>query len=60
MISTLLTPGMTFMLIVEALIIGFSIIPSWVILTLNTVPVVIFALMTIWSTKERQVYFIHK
>lgn len=55
MISTLLTPGTIFMLIVGALIIGFESVPPWLILTLNIVPVGIFALMTIFTTKERQV-----
>lgn len=57
MISTLLTPGTIFMLIVGALIIGFESVPPWLILTLNIVPVGIFALMTIFTTKERQLQF---
>lgn len=56
MVSTLMTPGTIFLLIVGAIIIGFGEdVSEGLVLGLNIVPVGIFALMTIFSTKERQV-----
>ena len=54
-ISTLLTPGTIFMLIVGAIIVAFPSVPPWLALVLNIVPVGIFILMCLNASNERQV-----
>ncbi|XP_071150061.1 chitin synthase chs-2-like isoform X2 [Mytilus edulis] len=53
-ISTILTPGTIFMIILGALIVGFKTIPTWVALLLNLTPVIMFILMCLYGSKDRQ------
>ncbi|CAC5411927.1 CHS1 [Mytilus coruscus] len=53
-ISTLLTPGTIFMLILGAIIVGFEAIPPWLSLILNLVPVGVFLLMCLYASTQRQ------
>lgn len=55
-VSTLITPGTIFMLILGAIIIGFEVIPPWVALILNLIPVGVFLLMTLYASTQRQVH----
>lgn len=54
-ISTLLTPGTIFMLVLGAIIVGFEAIPPWLSLILNLVPVGVFLLMCLYASTQRQV-----
>ncbi|XP_052079667.1 chitin synthase chs-2-like [Mytilus californianus] len=56
-ISTLLTPGTIFMLILGAIIVGFEAIPPWLSLILNLVPVGVFLLMCLYASTQRQLQF---
>ncbi|XP_052079460.1 chitin synthase chs-2-like isoform X2 [Mytilus californianus] len=53
-VSTVLTPGTIFMIILGALIVGFDSIPPWLALILNLIPVVAFILMCLYTSTERQ------
>ncbi|XP_071148671.1 chitin synthase chs-2-like [Mytilus edulis] len=53
-ISMLLTPGIIFMMIVGAIIVGFDAIPPYVSLLLNLFPVGLFLLMTLYASSQRQ------
>ncbi|CAC5393469.1 CHS1 [Mytilus coruscus] len=53
-VSTLLTPGSIFMLILGAIILGFEAIPPWLALILNLIPVGIFLLMCLYASSQRQ------
>lgn len=57
-VSTLLTPGTVFMIILGAIIVGFEAIPPYVSLLLNLFPVGLFLLMTLYASSQRQVCFI--
>ncbi|CAC5381089.1 CHS1 [Mytilus coruscus] len=54
-VSTILTPGTIFMIIMGALIVGFDSIPTWLALILNLIPVIVFILMCLYTSIERQV-----
>jgi len=56
LISTLLTPGTIFLLIVGAIIVAFPSVPPWLALVLNIIPVGIFILMCLYASNERQVF----
>ncbi|XP_063417329.1 chitin synthase chs-2-like [Mytilus trossulus] len=56
-VSTLLTPGTIFMLILGAIIVGFEAIPPWLSLILNLVPVGVFLLMCLYASTQRQLQF---
>ncbi|CAC5405894.1 CHS1 [Mytilus coruscus] len=53
-VSTILTPGTVFMIILGALIVGFESIPPWLALILNLIPVIVFILMCLYTSTERQ------
>ncbi|XP_063411463.1 chitin synthase chs-1-like [Mytilus trossulus] len=53
-VSTILTPGTIFMIILGALIVGFETIPPWLALILNLIPVIVFILMCLYTSTERQ------
>ncbi|VDI05627.1 chitin synthase [Mytilus galloprovincialis] len=53
-ISTLITPGIIFMMILGAIIVGFDAIPLYLSLILNLVPVGSFLLMTLYASSQRQ------
>ncbi|XP_071149954.1 chitin synthase chs-2-like [Mytilus edulis] len=53
-VSTLLTPGTVFMIILGAIIVGFEEIPPYVSLLLNLFPVTLFLLMTLYASSQRQ------
>ncbi|VDH91877.1 chitin synthase, partial [Mytilus galloprovincialis] len=57
LISTLITPGTIFMLILGGIIVGFDVIPPWLALVLNIAPVGIFLLMCLYTSEERQIQF---
>lgn len=57
-VSTLLTPGSIFMLILGAIILGFEAIPPWLALILNLVPVGIFILLCLYASSQKQVSYI--
>lgn len=54
-VSTLITPGTIFMLILGAIVVGFDSIPPWLALILNVIPVGVFLLMTLYASTQRQV-----
>ncbi|XP_052079458.1 chitin synthase chs-2-like [Mytilus californianus] len=53
-VSTILTPGTVFMIILGALIVGFETIPPWLALILNLLPVIVFILMCLYASTQRQ------
>ncbi|XP_052079431.1 chitin synthase chs-2-like [Mytilus californianus] len=53
-VSTLLTPGTIFMIILGAIIVGFEAIPPYLSLLLNLFPVGLFLLMTLYASSQRQ------
>ncbi|XP_052095529.1 chitin synthase chs-2-like isoform X2 [Mytilus californianus] len=56
-VSTLLTPGSIFMLILGAIILGFEAIPPWLALILNLIPVGIFILMCLYASSQKQLQY---
>ncbi|XP_063417559.1 chitin synthase chs-2-like [Mytilus trossulus] len=56
-ISSLLTPGTIFLMIVGAIIVGFPSVPPWLSLTLNLIPVGLFMLSCIFTKSETQLLF---
>ena len=54
-VSTLVTPGTIFMLLLGAIIVGFANILAWLAFFLNIVPVDIFLLMSLYTSTKRQV-----
>ncbi|XP_052079567.1 chitin synthase chs-2-like [Mytilus californianus] len=56
-VSTLLTPGTIFMLIVGAIIVSFQWIHSLIILILNIIPVSAFMLMCVYASTQKQLQF---
>lgn len=58
LISTLLTPGTIFMLIVGSIIISFQWIHSFVILIVNIIVVSVFMLACVCASTQKQVCFI--
>ncbi|CAC5377819.1 CHS1 [Mytilus coruscus] len=56
-ISSLLTPGTIFLMIVSAIIVGFPSVPPWLSLILNLIPVGLFMLSCIFTKSETQLLF---
>ncbi|XP_076094769.1 chitin synthase chs-2-like isoform X3 [Mytilus galloprovincialis] len=56
-VSTLLTPGSIFMLILGAIILGFEAIPPWLALILNLIPVGIFILLCLYASSQKQLQY---
>ncbi|XP_052089240.1 chitin synthase chs-2-like [Mytilus californianus] len=56
-VSTLLTPGTIFMIILGAIIVGFESIPPYLALILNLIPVVLFLIMCLYASSERQLQY---
>ncbi|XP_052079732.1 chitin synthase chs-2-like isoform X2 [Mytilus californianus] len=56
-ISSLLTPGTIFLMIVGAIIVGFPSVPPWLSLILNLIPVGLFMLSCIFTKSETQLLF---
>ncbi|XP_076089023.1 chitin synthase chs-1-like [Mytilus galloprovincialis] len=56
-ISTLLTPGSIFLLILGAIIISFTWITPLITLILNVIPVSVFMLMCLYASTQRQLQF---
>ncbi|CAC5365455.1 CHS1 [Mytilus coruscus] len=56
-VSTLLTPGTIFMLIVGAIIVSFQWIHTLIILILNIIPVSVFMLMCVYASTQKQLKF---
>ncbi|VDI11124.1 chitin synthase [Mytilus galloprovincialis] len=56
-VSTLLTPGSIFMLILGAIILGFEAIPPWLALILNLIPVGIFLLLCLYASSQKQLQY---
>lgn len=57
-VSTLLTPGTIFMLIVGAIIVSFDWITPLITLIVNAIPVSVFMLMCLYASQQRQVCII--
>ena len=54
-VSSILTPGTIFMLILGAIIVGFESIPPWLALVLNLIPVGVFLLLCLYASSQIQV-----